>query len=360
MEFSKGLQRLYQSCKHSITHVNLIYSTPKDNILNINMTWHLIPLLLIIMRYRSLPPAPHAALLHLLSGSGAGPGAECGAAAGQHHPAQPDLHPGTEITHNLLLLLILECLLLQYVVPKPPCTVLLCCSYLKCTHNIWTHHTVHNWTSLQSNCPCTPHVYLSVYLFVQPLMQRKQEHEKRRKEIKEHWIRAKRKLVRSILLRLRAHRIVCLLCYLSDSLIRRNAKDLTFCSLFCARPSLDGEWGEPTEGQANLHGPLRGVRQGQNSSQPSRGGGGRSHSQVAGEEETIGGRGSQQGSYPLPPTVFYTAVYSQLHHLGSTSFFSSVWNWDDDFTNLMSVLIWQMSPSPPKKSKPITGCIIEN
>uniref|UniRef100_A0A3P9BWQ1 Rho GTPase activating protein 45 n=1 Tax=Maylandia zebra TaxID=106582 RepID=A0A3P9BWQ1_9CICH len=31
--------------------------------------------------------------------------------------------------------------------------------------------------------------------FIQPLMQRKQEHEKRRKEIKEHWIRAKRKLM---------------------------------------------------------------------------------------------------------------------------------------------------------------------
>ncbi|XP_070816427.1 rho GTPase-activating protein 45 isoform X1 [Chaetodon trifascialis] len=30
--------------------------------------------------------------------------------------------------------------------------------------------------------------------FIQPLMQRKQEHEKRRKEIKEHWYRAKRKL----------------------------------------------------------------------------------------------------------------------------------------------------------------------
>lgn len=33
--------------------------------------------------------------------------------------------------------------------------------------------------------------------FIQPLMQRKQEHEKRRKEIKEHWIRAKRKLMES-------------------------------------------------------------------------------------------------------------------------------------------------------------------
>uniref|UniRef100_UPI003AB033B0 rho GTPase-activating protein 45 n=1 Tax=Centroberyx gerrardi TaxID=166262 RepID=UPI003AB033B0 len=31
--------------------------------------------------------------------------------------------------------------------------------------------------------------------FIQPLMQRKQEHEKRRKEIKEHWIRARRKLM---------------------------------------------------------------------------------------------------------------------------------------------------------------------
>ncbi|KAM7388469.1 hypothetical protein PAMP_024641 [Pampus punctatissimus] len=31
--------------------------------------------------------------------------------------------------------------------------------------------------------------------FIQPLMQRKQEHEKKRKEIKEHWIRAKRKLI---------------------------------------------------------------------------------------------------------------------------------------------------------------------
>ncbi|XP_024922001.1 rho GTPase-activating protein 45 isoform X1 [Cynoglossus semilaevis] len=31
--------------------------------------------------------------------------------------------------------------------------------------------------------------------FIQPLMQQKQEHEKRRKEIKEHWIRAKRKLM---------------------------------------------------------------------------------------------------------------------------------------------------------------------
>ncbi|XP_036971938.1 rho GTPase-activating protein 45 isoform X1 [Acanthopagrus latus] len=31
--------------------------------------------------------------------------------------------------------------------------------------------------------------------FIQPLLQRRQEHEKRRKEIKEHWIRAKRKLL---------------------------------------------------------------------------------------------------------------------------------------------------------------------
>ncbi|KAM8875803.1 rho GTPase-activating protein 45 isoform 2-T2 [Spinachia spinachia] len=36
---------------------------------------------------------------------------------------------------------------------------------------------------------------LHTQTFIQPLMQRKQEHEKRRKEIKEHWIRAKRKLM---------------------------------------------------------------------------------------------------------------------------------------------------------------------
>ncbi|KAL6107690.1 arhgap45 [Pungitius sinensis] len=38
---------------------------------------------------------------------------------------------------------------------------------------------------------------LHTQTFIQPLMQRKQEHEKRRKEIKEHWIRAKRKLMES-------------------------------------------------------------------------------------------------------------------------------------------------------------------
>lgn len=32
----------------------------------------------------------------------------------------------------------------------------------------------------------------------QPLLQRRQEHEKKRKEIKENWIRAKRKLVPSL------------------------------------------------------------------------------------------------------------------------------------------------------------------
>lgn len=31
--------------------------------------------------------APYAPILYLLSGSGAGPGAERGTAAGQHHPA---------------------------------------------------------------------------------------------------------------------------------------------------------------------------------------------------------------------------------------------------------------------------------
>ncbi len=45
-------------------------------------------------------------------------------------------------------------------------------------------------------CPCSCCV-VCMCLSVQPLMQRKQEHEKRRKEIKEQWIRAKRKLVLS-------------------------------------------------------------------------------------------------------------------------------------------------------------------
>lgn len=35
--------------------------------------------------------------------------------------------------------------------------------------------------------------------FLQPLMQRKHEHEKKRKEVKEQWYRAKRKLVSSLL-----------------------------------------------------------------------------------------------------------------------------------------------------------------
>lgn len=60
---------------------------------------------------------------------------------------------------------------------------------------------------------------------------------------------------------------------------------------------LDGVWGEPEEGQASLYGPLRGVRQGQNSSLPSWGGGRRIYSKVSGEEETNRRRGSQQGFF---------------------------------------------------------------
>lgn len=50
----------------------------------------------------SLPLAPHASFLHLLSGSGAGPGAECGPAAGQQHPAQPNLHSGRFLSYWLI------------------------------------------------------------------------------------------------------------------------------------------------------------------------------------------------------------------------------------------------------------------
>lgn len=85
MEFAKGLQRLYQSCKHSITH-------------------------------------PHMPLFSIYS-----------LALEQDQEQSVGLHQAST--------------------------------------------TLHNQT------------------FIQPLMQRKQEHEKRRKEIKEHWIRAKRKLM---------------------------------------------------------------------------------------------------------------------------------------------------------------------
>lgn len=93
-EFAKGLQRLYQSCKHSITHVNLILSHFTTSFTACLWYW-------LFVKPSVCVPAPHALLLHLLSGSGAGPGAECGAAAGQHHPAQPDLHPG-ELCRHLL------------------------------------------------------------------------------------------------------------------------------------------------------------------------------------------------------------------------------------------------------------------
>lgn len=40
-------------------------------------------------------------------------------------------------------------------------------------------------------------IFFSASELFQPLMQRKQEHEKKRREVKEQWQRAKRKLVRS-------------------------------------------------------------------------------------------------------------------------------------------------------------------
>ncbi len=64
----------------------------------------------------SLPPAPHASVLHLLSGSGAGPGAERGGAACQHHAAQPDVHPGL-LQHDCSPLAMAQWLMLLFMSP---------------------------------------------------------------------------------------------------------------------------------------------------------------------------------------------------------------------------------------------------
>lgn len=77
--------------------------------------------------------------------------------------------------------------------------------------------------------------------------------------------------------------------------------------------ALDGVWGEPAEGQANVHGPLWGVRQGQNSNQPSWGRGRRVNCQVPGQEKAPGGRSSQQGSYHyLQLHCFFETLIWQL------------------------------------------------
>lgn len=64
--------------------------------------------------------------------------------------------------------------------------------------------TLHNQTFIQVNVaavlfsvPVIPH--LTRPCCAQPLVQRHKEHEKKRKEIKEHWIRAKRKLVKTLI-----------------------------------------------------------------------------------------------------------------------------------------------------------------
>lgn len=44
-------------------------------------------------------PAAHAFLLHILSSTGAGSGAEYSNTAGFKHPAMPDLHTGTQLRH---------------------------------------------------------------------------------------------------------------------------------------------------------------------------------------------------------------------------------------------------------------------
>ncbi len=101
LEFSKGLQRIYQSCKQTITQVR----TNLTQVLYSLQDW----LVFFLMRLFLCPSATHALLLHLLSGSGAGPGAELWDASGSLHPAEPDLHHG--IYYPYISLLVLFCII---------------------------------------------------------------------------------------------------------------------------------------------------------------------------------------------------------------------------------------------------------
>lgn len=96
--------------------------------------------------YYSLPKAPHAPPVHLLTGPGAGPGVWPRHGAGSEHAANPDLHSGG----------------------------------LQPGGRAW------------SGVSRVPYLWS---VSPQPLNLRRLEHEKRRKEIKESWHRAQRKLV---------------------------------------------------------------------------------------------------------------------------------------------------------------------
>ncbi len=98
LEFSKGLQRIYQSCKQTVTQVR----TNLTQVLCGRQDW----LVFFLMRLFLCPSDTHALLLHLRSGSGAGPGAELWDASGSLHPAEPDLHHGTTPTCPFFALLI--------------------------------------------------------------------------------------------------------------------------------------------------------------------------------------------------------------------------------------------------------------
>ncbi|XP_034036193.1 rho GTPase-activating protein 45 [Thalassophryne amazonica] len=75
--------------------------------------------------------------------------------------------------------------------------------YQSCKHNITHPHmpffSIYSLALEQDQEQCVGLQQASATLhnqtFIQPLMQRKHDHEKRRKEIKEHWIRARRKLM---------------------------------------------------------------------------------------------------------------------------------------------------------------------
>lgn len=96
--------------------------------------------------YYSPSKAPHAPTVHLLTGPGAGPGVWPRHGAGSKHAANPDLHAGGLHPGG------------------------------------WARSGVSGVSYLWSVSP-------------QPLNLRRLEHEKRRKEIKESWHRAQRKLV---------------------------------------------------------------------------------------------------------------------------------------------------------------------
>lgn len=180
---------------------------------------------------------------------------------------------------------------------------------------------------------------------LQPLMVRRLEHEKRRKEIKEQWHRAQRKLVSDwgcvpknsvtppprVLGTLPLSSSVGGLCCAGGP--SRS------CSPPCWAPS--SPWlslaarggGEPAQGQADVHAAQRGARQGQVHGRESRGGAAehdqQHHHQNPGQEEAAG-RGSQEQGRELtalkgPPCSCCPPILrnARMHRVQGLLLFSS-------------------------------------